>query len=117
MKGLMEFDYLEVDGLLYPEIEIDGEEILGALGEYGEMRLKYLHEHRPGLYREMLLNGRLATHCRSIDELGFKMAEQIREGYIKNHPVSDEDFWERVQVYTMAQQVADEVVLCELVYR
>lgn len=36
MKELMEFDYVEVDGLLHPRIEIDGKKVLDDLGKYGE---------------------------------------------------------------------------------
>lgn len=30
-----EFEYTEIDGLLYPNIEIDGEALLNNLGKYG----------------------------------------------------------------------------------
>lgn len=117
MKGLFELDYVDVDGVFYPKIEIDGAEILSELGKYGGMRLEYLHEHRAELYRELLLCGELERHCKSVDELGFEMAEPIQEAYIKNQQVSDLDFMERIQLYTMAQNVADEVVFSELVYK
>lgn len=37
MKELMEFDYVEVDGRLYPRIEVDGRQVLNDLGKYGRM--------------------------------------------------------------------------------
>ncbi len=110
MKELMEFDYVEVDGLLYPRIEVDGKEVLNDLGKYGRMRLEYLREYRPGMYRELLVSGRLAGHCRSVDELGFEMAEQILERYLETNPVSDGDFIKCVQIHFLAQQLANEIV-------
>ncbi len=116
MKELMEFDYVEVDGLLYPRIEVDGKEVLNDLGKYGRMRMEYLREHRPGMYRELLVSGRLAGHCSSVDALGFEMAEQIMKRYLKDQPVLGEDFIARLQIYVLAQNIADEVIFKQLIY-
>lgn len=34
-----EFEYTEIDGLLYPNIEIDEKSELDSLGKYGRLRL------------------------------------------------------------------------------
>lgn len=34
-----EFKYIEIDGLLYPNIEIDGKSELDNFGKYGRLRL------------------------------------------------------------------------------
>ena len=65
-----EFEYTEINGLLYPNIEIDGKDELDNLGKYGQLRLNYLHEQKPGIYRELLLTGNLAEHCAAIDKIG-----------------------------------------------
>ena len=101
-----EFDYLEMEGLLYPKIEVGGKEILDDMGKYGRMWLEYLCEHKPGMYRELLLSGSLGVHSKNVDELEFEMVEQIWESYIENYLVSDEDFVEQVQVYTIAQDIS-----------
>lgn len=44
-----EFEYTEIDGLLYPNIEIDGKAEFDNLGNYGRLRLNYLHEQKPGV--------------------------------------------------------------------
>jgi hypothetical protein len=112
LKELMEFDYVEVDGPLYPRIEIDGKEVLDDLGMYGLMRW----ECKPGLYRELFFTGKLAEHCKSINELGFEMAEHICKQYIEKQQVSYEDFMEQVHIYTTALNLADEIVTHELVH-
>lgn len=63
----IELTYTEIDGLLYPNIEIEGRELLDNLGKYGTLRLRYLHEYKPEIYRELLFTGKLAEHCGSID--------------------------------------------------
>lgn len=57
------------------------------------------------------MSGKLAEHRKSADELGFEMAEQIWVRYLEQYSISDESFIERIQVYQMAQSVADEVVM------
>uniref|UniRef100_UPI000ABC4EF9 TnpV protein n=1 Tax=Clostridium sp. NkU-1 TaxID=1095009 RepID=UPI000ABC4EF9 len=51
-----EFEYTEIDGLLYSNIEIDGKIEFDNLGKYGRLRLNYLHEQKPGMYRELLFS-------------------------------------------------------------
>lgn len=45
-----EFEYTEIDGVLYPNIEIDRKAELDSLGKYGRLRLIYLHEQKPEIY-------------------------------------------------------------------
>lgn len=44
--ALLDLEYVEIDGLLYPNIETGREDIESALSKYGILRLRYLHEHR-----------------------------------------------------------------------
>lgn len=105
----MELNYIEKDGLLYPDINI-GTEGLNNLGRYGKMRLEYLHAQKPELYQELLYTAKLAEHCEQIEAVAFKMSEQIQDAYIAKHPLPGDDFWMRVSIRMMAQMVADEVV-------
>lgn len=57
----LELAYVEIDGLLYPHIEIDGKTELENLGKYGLLRLNYLREQKPQMYRELLLSGNFAV--------------------------------------------------------
>ena len=110
-----EFEYTEIDGLLYPNIEIDGKVELDNLGKYGRLRLNYLHKQKPGMYRELLLIGKLAEHCATIDKIAFEMAERIRADYLKLHPMPQEDTMERICLSELAQELADECVLHDLI--
>ena len=33
--AIMDLEYIEIDGLLYPNIEVEGSELLKNLGKYG----------------------------------------------------------------------------------
>lgn len=112
----MTFDYIEIDGLLYPNIAIDDPEKLNNLGKYGRMRLQFLKLQKPWVFREMVITGQLATHCEQIEEQANRLSETVQESYINRHPLPDDDFWERLSICTMAQMVANEVVSHELIY-
>lgn len=78
---------------------------------YGRLRLNYLHEQKPGKYRELLLTGKLAEHCAVFDKAVFEMAERVRADYLKTHPMPEDDTLERIRISTQAQMIADEIVL------
>ncbi|MEG1930068.1 MAG: TnpV protein [Anaerovorax sp.] len=52
---MLELEYTEIDGLLYPNIETGVEDIENDLSKYGILRLRYLHEHKREMYRELLI--------------------------------------------------------------
>ncbi|KAF5048602.1 Transposon-encoded protein TnpV [anaerobic digester metagenome] len=110
-----EFEYTEIDGLLYPNIEIDGKAELDSLGKYGRLRLNYLHEQKFGMYRELLLTGKLAEHCMTIEKAAFEMTERVRADYLKAHPMPEYDTMKRIRLSELAQEIADECVLCNLI--
>lgn len=111
-----DFEYTEIDGLFYPNIEINGKADIDSLGKYGRLYLNYLHEQKPGMYRELLLTGKLTEHCTAMDKTAFEMAEHIRADYLKMHPMPD-DTMERIRLSELAQEIADECVLYDLIYQ
>ena len=90
------------------------------IGKYGRMRKQYLKEHRPVLYSNMLLKGKLFQHLAEIDEaceermelLTRQMAKQ--EGVTEALKASDQMEW--VRHMNSIRNRAEEIVLSELVY-
>lgn len=111
----IKLSYTKIDGLLYPNIVLDDAELCDDLGKYGNLRLCYLHENKPGIYRELLFTGKLAQHCADIDKSAFEMAERIRAEYLDRNP-PPEDCMARIQAFTQAQMIADETVMHDLIY-
>lgn len=99
---MIELTYKEIDGLLYPEIDI-GEKRLQNLGRFGMARLEYLHSKCFGYYRELLITEKLAEHCEEYDKRGYELSEKLQETYIENHPLPDVDFMETVRIRTQAR--------------
>ncbi len=110
-----EFEYTAIDGLLYLNIEVGGKSEIDDLGKYGRLRLNYLCEQKPQMYRELLLTGKLAEHCIDIDDAAFEISEQIRADYLKKHLMPEDDILERIRISTQAQMISDEIVTAQII--
>lgn len=112
----IELDYIEIDGLLYPNIETGMENIWADLGKYGILRLRYLCEVKLELYRKLLLTGKLDQHCKKVDIAAFEHSQRIQAAWLETHPMPPDDTLERIRLRTQAQMIADEIVTAELIY-
>ena len=90
------------------------------IGKYGRMRKRYLKEHHPVLYSNMLLEGKLFQHLSEIDQAcedrlelivrQMKMQESVTEAL----KAADQMEW--IRRMDNIQNRAEEIVLHELVY-
>lgn len=90
------------------------------LGKYGRMRLRYLEEHRPGLYTRLLLSGTLMEHLQEIDSTCQERLEhltrqmQAQEGVTEEMKAVDQMEW--VQRMNAIHHQVEEILLAELVF-
>ena len=111
--------YTKVGDYLLPNLTIDESE-QQPIGKYGRMRKRYLKEHRPVLYTNLLLSGDLFQHLEEIEKtceermelLSQQMAKQ--EGVTEALTVADQMEW--VRRMNSIRNRAEEIVLHELVY-
>ena len=111
--------YTQVGDYLLPDLIIDETE-QRPIGKYGRMRKRYLKEHRPILFSNLLLSGKLDQHLAEIDHacvegidlLTRQMADQ--EGVTEALKATDQMEW--VRRMNNIQNRAEEIVLNELVY-
>jgi hypothetical protein len=82
----MELEYIQSGDYLLPAIKLSDPPGAPALGLYGELHKRYLREHRPILYSQLLLSEKLYPVCSEIDsaaqsrrKLGMRHNEVIRE--------------------------------------
>ena len=90
------------------------------IGRYGQMRLDYLRENRPGLYTRLLLSGKLYEHLAEIDSTSrermsrmvpqMATAEGINEALKARNPIA----W--VGRMNSIHHRAEETILTELIY-
>ena len=111
--------YTQVGDVLLPNLAI-GEDGQQPIGKYGRMRMRYLKEHRPVLYSNLLLSGKLFQHLVEIDEACVERVELLirqmarREGVTEQLKAADQIEWVR-RMNSIRSRV-EEVVLSELVY-
>lgn len=90
------------------------------LGKYGQMRLGYLEEHRPGLYTRLLLSGKLMEHLQEIDRTCQERLEhltrqmQAREGITEELKAMNQMKW--VQRMNAIHHQIEEILLTELFF-
>ena len=115
----MTIQYHKSGDYYLPDLVLEDTEVQ-PIGKYGRMRKRYLKEHRPVLYSNMLLKGKLFQHLAEIDEaceermelLTRQMAKQ--EGVTEALKASDQMEW--VRHMNSIRNRAEEIVLSELVY-
>ena len=110
---------LGTDGIYYPNLVSTDEE--PHYGKYGMMRKVYLKEHRPAMYSLYMLEDRLVEHLNLVgDEAQERMNILVRQmlekqGITEEMKVRDQMEW--VRAVNNIRNVAEEIVLKELIYR
>ena len=115
----MKLTYHRNGDYLLPDIGLTEAE-QRPLGKYGQMRLRYLEEHRPGLYTRLLLSGTLMEHLQEIDRTCQERLEhltrqmQAQEGVTEELKAMNQMEW--VQRMNAIHHQIEEILLTELVF-
>lgn len=67
-------DYTLVGDYYLPDIEIKASQ---PLDNYGRARMKYLKEHRPGLYSRLLLSGKMYDDLNEVDAEAQRLLDEV----------------------------------------
>ena len=114
----MESSYSKVGDYLIPNLILPEEE--QSIGKYGRMRRRYLKEHRPVLFSNLILSGKLYQHLAEIDRTCENRLEliirqiKVQEGVTEKLKADDQMEW--IRRMNSIQNRAEEIVLSELVY-
>ena len=107
------------NGYLYPNIVLS-EEDREPIGKYGRMRKRYLEEHRPVIYNQLFVSGKLFSHLREIDRASDERMEMTVAQMAKAEGVTErlkaENQMEWVQRMNSIRNRAEEIILDELIY-
>ena len=115
----MEISYFQCGDYLIPNLVLPEEE-QQPIGKYGRMRKRYLKDHRPVLYSNLLLSGELHQHLYEIDQTCMDRLEliaqqiKVQEGVTKQLKAADQMEWMRRM--NSIRNRAEESVLNDLVY-
>lgn len=111
--------YTRVGEVLLPDLTI-GEAEQRPIGKYGRMRKHYLKEHRPVLYSNLFLSGKLFQHLTEIDVACEERSELLvlqmatHEGVTEALKATDQMEW--VRRMNSIHNRAEEIVLNDLIY-
>ena len=111
--------YTQVGDFLLPNLYIESREEY-HIGKYGRMRKRYLQAHRPILFSELTLSGKLYQHLAETDHACKERVELIirqmkgREGVTEALKAVDQIEW--IRRMNSIRNRAEEIVLNELVY-
>ena len=115
----MKISYSQCGDYLIPNLVLPEEE-QQPIGKYGRMRKRYLKDHRPVLYSNLLLSGELHQHLYEIGQACTDRIElitqqmKVQEGVTEALKAVDQMEW--VRRMNSIQSRAEEFVLHELVY-
>ena len=85
----MKLTYYRNGDYLLPDLAVN-ETDQHLLGKYGMLRLHFLQAHRPVLYNELLLSGRLMPHLHEIDMTCIQSLELLMPQMMALEGVNEE---------------------------
>ena len=112
--------YIQCGDYLIPDIVLPDEKH-HPLGKYGLMRMNYLKEHRPSIYNQLILTGKLYAHLNETEQICQDRLERIimqvkeAEGVTEALKAANQVEW--VQRINGIHNRAEEIILNELVYK
>ena len=116
---MMNLTYTQNGDYLIPDLSLTEQESR-PLGKYGRIRKKYLEEHRPILWNQMILNETLFPHLREIEDIANRRLEQMMPVLMKAAGVTEDlkarDPMTWVGLMNSCKAQAEEVILQELIY-
>ena len=90
------------------------------IGKYGRMRMKYLKEHRPIIYNQLILSGKLASHLAEIDqtcqERLDRMIPEMKKAENVTEALKATDQMEWIRRMNSIHNRVEEILLDELIY-
>ena len=113
-----ELTYTRCGDYYIPDLELS-EQPEAPIGKYGRMRQRYLKEHRPLIYNQLLLTEKLYPHLIEIDETAQTRLEQMMPQLTKEAGATEElkttDPMKWVGLMNTCKAQAEEILLAELI--
>lgn len=109
---------MPVGDCFIPTIELKSVEDK-ILNKYGRMRRVFLQEYNPILFDDLVLTEQLFPHLYEVQEIAEKRVEVIMVGLLEKNPAPDKetDAMAWVRHMNMLKEMAEEVVVREVIYR
>ncbi|MGI5946572.1 MAG: TnpV protein [Lachnospiraceae bacterium] len=112
--------WYELQGDYYLPCLVIPEEEIHTIGIWGRKHQQYLREHRPMVYSDFILSGKLYSYLADIDTHARNMLDLLvtqlaeKEGINEHLKAQDHLAW--VRTMNNIRNCAEEIVLRELIY-
>ena len=122
MKSIFEQNggtYIQAGNYLIPDISLPDAPAY-PIGKYGRMREAYLKEHRPGLYTQLILSGKLHEHLAEVERtcnerLDMMIPQMVKaQGVTEAMKARDQLSW--IGRMNEIKHSAEENILAEIIF-
>ena len=114
----IELDYVKVGDYYLPDLTLEPQPDR-SLGKYGLLRLRYLKEHRPIVWAELVMEGRLYAHLLEVEDAAHDLLDSMMPG-MANEAGATEDLKARdpmrwVGLMNCCKAQVEEIIFAELI--
>ena len=115
----IELDYVKVGDYYLPDLTAEPPSDR-SLGKYGLMRLRYLKEHRPIVWAELVMDGKLYAHLLETEEAANALLESMMPSMAKaagaNEELKARDPMRWVGLMNACKAQVEEIIFKDLIY-
>nr|WP_049895172.1 TnpV protein [Paenibacillus antibioticophila] len=112
--------YHEVDGLLYPNLQISNESTTGQhpLGKFGRLALNYQRNHHPQRFQILQMEGNLMSKMYQVEQEALERMEQLTNQLLRLQPMPQtDDTLERTRHLNQIKSTAEELVMNDIILK
>ncbi|MBS5912820.1 TnpV protein [Paenibacillus macerans] len=113
-------NYHEIDGLLYPDLQISNraEADQQPLGKYGRMALNFLRNQHPQRFLILKMQGNLMEKMHQVEQETRAKMDALTKQLMRLHPMPQtEDILERTRHLNQIKSTAEELVLNDIILK
>ena len=115
----IELDYVKVGDYYLPDLTAEPYPDRG-LGKYGLLRLRYLKEHRPIVWAELVMEGKLYAHLLETEDAAHDLLDSMMPGMAKEAGATEDlkarDPMRWVGQMNCCKSQVEEIIFAELIY-
>ena len=115
----IELDYVKVGDYYLPDLVAEPYPARG-LGKYGLLRLRYLKEHRPIVWAELVMEGKLYAHLLETEDAANDLLESMMPGMAKEAGATEDlkahDPMRWVGLMNCCKAQVEEIIMADLIY-
>lgn len=113
-------DYTLVNGYYLPNLTVAAPAEQHPTGRWGRLHKKYLEEHHPVRYNQLVLSGELSSHLATLDEQADKqlalIIRQMQDAEGVTEALKAENQLEWVRRMNSIRSRAEEIIQKELIF-